>query len=461
VTSPAPRPAAKPPGTEDPSRPGVPVNPPATARSWWVVAMMTLVIVFSFLDRGILALLVEPIKADLGISDTQMSLLLGAAFASFYAVMGIPFGILADRVHRVGLMAVGFLLWTIATAASGLTRTFGHLFLMRMAVGIGEATVGPAAPSVIADSVPRERLGTAMSIYTTGIYIGSGLATVLGGTIAGLAVGHGNVTLPLIGVVKPWQLVLIVVGALGLVPLALMVATVREPKRRGATADKPPAMSEVRAHYRLHRRPIFFHHLGFAAISFSGYGVGAWLPSFFVRTHGWSIGEVGLWLGINGAVAASLSVLVGGTLADRWYRQGKRDAKLRVAFIGSLLWFPPGLAYPLVGDGGLALGLLLAATFLGSLGIGCAVAALQELMPNRMRGQAVALYAVLANLIGLGIGPTAVALLTDRWFGDESMLRYSLVIVALVCHVVASVALALSLRPFRESVVEIERAAAA
>jgi MFS family permease len=423
--------------------------------------MMTVVIVFSFLDRGILALLVEPIKADLGISDTQMSLLLGAAFAAFYAVMGIPFGILADRVHRVGLMAIGFLLWTLATAASGLTRTFGNLFLMRMAVGVGEATVGPAAPSVIADSVPRERLGTAMSVYTTGVYIGAGLATVVGGSIAGMAVDRGSIVLPLVGLVKPWQLVLIVVGLLGLIPLALLLITVREPARRGATADKPPAAAEVLAHYRRHRKAIFFHHLGFAAISFSGYGVGSWLPSFFVRTYDWTIAQVGLWMGINAAVTASVSVLIGGTLADRWYAQGKRDAKLRVATIGSVLWFPFGLAYPLVSSGALSFVLLLLATLLGSIGIGCAVAALQELMPNRMRGQAVAVYAVIANLIGLGAGPTAVALLTDRVFGDESMLRYSLLVVSLVCHVVATTALVLSLKPFRESVAEIERAAVA
>jgi MFS family permease len=423
--------------------------------------MMTVVIVFSFLDRGILALLVEPIKADLGISDTQMSLLLGIAFAAFYAVMGIPFGIIADRFHRVGLMAVGFFLWSIATAVSGLTSSFGHLFLMRMLVGVGEATVGPAAPSVIADSVPRERLATAISVYHTGIYIGAGLATVVGGAAAAAAMTRDYITLPLVGAVRPWQFVLIAVGAAGLVPLALLIATVREPKRRGATADKPPAVREVLAHYRSHRKAILFHHLGFAAISFSGYGVGSWLPSFFVRTHGWSIGEIGLWLGINAAFGASASVVLGGMLADRWYRQGKRDSKLRVAFIGSLLWFPPGIVYPLVDDGWLALAMLSLSTILGSMGIGCAVAALQELMPNRMRGQAVAAYAVIANLIGIGIGPTAVALITDRVFADESMLRYSILVVALVCHVIASAALWLSLRPFRESVIEMERAAAA
>jgi MFS family permease len=423
--------------------------------------MMTVVIVFSFLDRGILALLVEPIKADLGISDTQMSLLLGAAFAAFYAIMGIPFGILVDRVHRVGLISIGFLLWSLATAASGLTRTFGSLFLMRMAVGIGEATAGPAAPSIISDSVPRERLATAMSIYTTGVYIGAGLATVVGGAIAGMAVGRGEIVLPLVGAVEPWQMALIAVGLLGLVPLALLVATVREPQRRGAMADRAPKTSEVVAHYRRHARAIFLHQLAFTAVTFAGYGVGSWLPSFYIRSHGWTIGQIGLWMGLNAAVTASVSVLIGGMLADRWYRRGMLDAKMRVPLLGSLLWLIPGIGYLLVPSGSLSFALLVVATLVGTIGIGCVVAALQELMPNRMRGQAVAIYAVVANLIGMGAGPTAVALITDYVFGDESMLRYSLLIVGVVCHAITSIALWLSLRPFRDSVTELERAAAA
>jgi MFS family permease len=423
--------------------------------------MMTIAIVFSFLDRGILTLLVEPIKADLGISDTQMSLLLGFAFASFYAIMGIPFGILVDRVNRVGLISIGFLLWTIATAASGFMRSFGGLFLMRMGVGVGEATVGPAAPSVIADSVPRERLATALSIYATGVYIGAGLATVVGGAIAGIAAGQGDITLPLVGLVRPWQFAFILVGVVGLLPLGLIVATVREPKRLGATADRPPALPEVAAYYRRHGRAIFLHQLAFTAITFSGYGVGSWLPSFFVRTFDWSIGKVSLWIGLNAAITASVSVLIGGALADRWYRQGKKDAKMRVPLLGSILWFVPGFGYLLAPTGTLSMTLFGVSTLVGTIGIGCVVASLQELMPNRMRGRAVALYAVIANLVGMGIGPTAVALLTDYVFGDESKLRYSLVIVAGVCHVVSTAALLLALKPYRESVEEIERGATA
>jgi MFS family permease len=443
---------------------------------WWVVAVLTLILVFSFLDRSILALLVEPIKADLGISDTRMSLLLGPAFAAFYAVLGLPFGILADSWNRVRLIALGLLFWNFATAAAGLARSFGLLFLTRMGVGIGEATLGPAAPSIIADTVPRERLSTAVSVYSTGAYIGAGVATVLGGSIAGLALGRGDLTLPVVGAVRPWQLVFLVIGALGLVPLAILVATVREPPRAGVTAravlgaevkpaegmvttipgaQQPPPLSEVVAHYRSNRRAIVLHHVAFTLGAFASYGNGSWLPSFMIRTHGWSIQKIGLLLGINGAIASTAGILLGGVLADRWYRAGKTDANLRVALLGSVLSFAPATAYPLVSSGTAAFLLLVATGLTGTLGVGCALAALQELMPNRIRGRAVAFYAVIANLIGLGLGPITVALLTDYVFGDESMLRYSILAVGVSCHLVSGIVLALALRPFRETVARV------
>jgi MFS family permease len=201
--------------------------------------------------------------------------------------------------------------------------------------------------------------------------------------------------------------------------------------------------------------------VAFTAITFSGYGVGSWLPSFYVRTFGWSIGKASLWLGLNAAITASVSVLIGGALADHWYRQGKKDAKMRVPLLGSILWLVPGFAYLLAPTGTLSMTMFGLSTLVGTIGIGCVVASLQELMPNRMRGKAVALYAVIANLIGMGFGPTAVALLTDYVFGDESKLRYSIVIVAALCHLTATTALAFSLKPYRKSVEEIERGAPA
>ena len=417
--------------------------------------MMTLLLVFSFLDRGILGLLVEPIKADLDISDTQMSLLLGLAFAAFYALLGVPFGMIVDRGNRVRLVAAGLFLWTLATALSGRAKSYSVLFLLRMGVGVGEATLGPAAPSIITDTVPRERLGTAMGSYLTGVYIGSGLASIIGGVLYGVARSWGEVELPLLGLVKPWQMVFLWIGAAGFVPLVLLLLTVKEPARRGsgrgAGKSELPSLADVRAHYRKHKRTVFYHHLGFATLAFSSYGVGSWLPAFFIRKHGWSIEKVGLWLGLNGMITAAVSVAFGGWLADRWFRSGRKDAKLRVALLGSFAWFPFGMAYPLVENEWVCFLLLSLTTFCSAIGVGCAVATIQELMPNRMRGVATASYSVLANFIGLAGGPLAVALITDQVFRDPAQIAYSLVIVSTIAHVIASVALGLSLRPYRES----------
>ena len=448
---------------EAPTSPGGEEEPQTSKfYSAWVVFVLTLVLLVSFLDRSILGLLVEPIKDDLGVSDTRMSLLLGLGFAAFYAIMGVPFGILADRTNRVRLIAAGLTLWTIATALSGAARSFAHLLVLRMGVGMGEATVGPAAPSIISDTVSRERRATAISIYSSGIYLGAGFASILGGLVAWWAGQTGGWTLPLIGAVKPWQMVFLVSGALGLVPLLLLLFTVREPEREGLLKAQPGqeatqhiSLAESKAHYSKYRRAIGLHHLGFAAIAFSGYGVGSWLPAFFIRTHDWTIAQVGTWLGLNGMVTAVVGVVAGGLLADHWYKKGHVDAKMRVALLGAVLWFIPGIPFALVESGTLAYVLLAMTSICATLGVGCATAALHELMPNRLRGQAVAIYAVIANLIGLGIGPTAVALLTDYGFKDEQDLRYSILVIAVVCHVFAAIVLWRALKPHREAVLDL------
>ncbi len=421
-------------------------------RQWWVVGMMTLLLIFSFLDRGILALLVEPIKADLGLTDTQMSLLLGLAFAAFYAIMGVPFGMIADRGNRVRLVAVGLFLWTLATALSGRARSFGMLFLLRMGVGVGEATLGPAAPSIISDTVRKERLATAMSVYMTGAYIGAGLASLIGGVLVGVAQRIGDVTLPVLGLVKPWQMVYLVIGVAGFVPLLLLLVTVQEPERKGQGAKAPPpSFEDVKAQYRRHRSTIFFHHLGFASLAFSSYGVGSWLPAFFVRAHGWSIEKIGLWFGLNGMVTAVIGVLLGGWIADRWVARGRSDAKIRVALLGSLVWFPFGILYPLASNDVVAMLGIVGATLCSAVGVGCAIATLQELVPNRMRGLVTAAYAVIANFLGLAFGPLAVALLTDHWFQDAAQVGRSILVVSVVAHVISSFALWRALSPYRRS----------
>lgn len=442
-----------------PASAGQPEDPASFRYAWYVVSVLTLIYVFSFLDRTILNLLVEPIKADLGISDTQMSYLMGAAFAIFYTLFGLPVGRLADSRNRTLLIAGGLLVWNFMTAGCGVARKYWQLLTFRIGVGVGEATLSPSAYSIITDYFPPQRLATALSVYSTGIYIGAGISTVLGGLVAGFAQRQGDLTLPLIGATRPWQVVFLVVGLAGMVPLVLLLATVREPLRKVARAspatEKAVAsqlpLKEVLAYLLENRSTILCHHLGYAVLSFSSYGVGYWTPTFMIRTHQWPVEKVGIFLGIHAAVTGTLGALAGGAFSDWLGRRGIRDAKLRVGLMAAIAWAPTGILYPLVGNGTLAFVLMIPTYFFTTFPTGAAAAAVQELMPAPMRGQASAVYLFVVNVIGLGIGPTAVALTTDYVFGDEAMLRYSLVTVGIAAHVAACLLFFVGLKPYRRS----------
>src|SRR5882724_12228240 len=273
--------------------------PPRTslAYAWLVVAILMLAYVFSFVDRQILSLLVGPIRRDLGISDTKMSLLLGFSFALFYTLMGIPLGRLADRANRRGLIAAGLVVWSAMTALCGTTKNYAQLFLCRIGVGVGEASLSPAAYSMIADYFPPDRRATAFSVYSMGIYLGSGIAFLLGGLVIGFASAQGAIEIPLVGVVHPWQTVFFVIGAAGIV-FSFAFFLVREPPRGGkVSADGVPFSAVVRYLWQ-NRRTVLCHNFGFAMISFCSYGSSAWVPSYFIRTFGWQMSKVGLVYGI-------------------------------------------------------------------------------------------------------------------------------------------------------------------
>lgn len=440
-----------------------PAYPPA-GYAWYVVAVLMVIYVFSFVDRQILSLLVGPIRRDLGISDTQMSLLMGFSFAVFYTFFGIPLGRLADSRSRRGIIAAGLVLWSLMTAACGLAQRFWHFLLLRMGVGVGEAALSPAAYSLITDSFPRHRLATAISVYSMGIYIGSGLAYLLGGVVVGLASGQELWQLPVLGAIRPWQVVFFVVGLPGVL-MTLVLLTVKEPARRGLRrvrqadgtmrAQETP-LSEVVAYIKRNWRTFACHNLGFALLSFSSYGAGAWIPAFLIRTYGMSAQQAGIWYGIIVMVAGTLGIVSGGRLADWLALRGYRDAKMRAGLIAAVVWAPTGILFPLMPEGSWALLLLVPTVFTASMPFGCAPAAIQEMMPNAMRGQASALYLFVVNLIGLGLGPTAVAMTTDYVFGDDLAVRYSLLLVAVFAHVASAVLLWLGLRPFRDSLDELE-----
>ncbi len=446
-----------------------PVSPPVSAAgeepyppagyAWYVVAVLTFVYMFSFIDRQILNLLVKPIRQDLGISDTKISLLMGPAFAFSYILFGILFGRLADSKSRRAIIASGFVAWSLFTAGCGAAKTYLQLIVLRVGVGIGEASLSPAAFSLITDYFPPKRRATAISVYSMGIYIGSGLAFIVGGTVTAMVIGSAAFDLPLVGATRPWQVVFFIVGLPGIL-LSLLLYTVREPRRRGARMIKtasgmtqaPQApLSEVLAYLRENKLTFLCHNVGFALLSFSSYGSSAWVPTFFQRNHGWSIGKSGVVYGSIVMIFGTLGIVAGGRLVDWMVERGRREATMLVGLIVSLTWIPTGMLYPVVDNANLAAALLIPTAFMTSAPFGVAPAAIQQMMPNDMRGQASAIYLFVVNLLGLGIGPWAVAFFTDYVFRGDDSVRYSLLIVATAAHLISALLLWVGLKPFRRS----------
>lgn len=437
---------------------------PKPTYAWYVVSVLTLAYISSFIDRQILALLVEPIKADFQISDTEMSLLIGMSFALFYTLMGLPIGRMVDHMNRRNIISVGVAVWSVMTALGGLARNFGQFFLARVGVGIGEATLSPAAYSIITDYFPKERRATAIGFYSMGIFIGASMAYLLGGWIIGYTEDMALIQIPLLGEVKPWQLVFILLGLPGLI-IALLVLTFKEPLRRNLngqlrqTQTTSIPLRELWAHFKRHGKTYLYLNVGIGTWSILTYGSGAWEPTFLIRTFDYSIREAGVLMGVMLLTISTAGVFFGGWVADRWLKKGQKDAKIRAILWSILLSLPTGLLYPLFDNEYLMLTSLAFFLFLTKAPIGLAAAAIQEITPNEMRGQASAVYLFFLNLIGLGLGPTAVALLTDFVFQEEGMLRYSIFTIAICSALLATICFWRCLEPYRKSIALLEQEA--
>jgi len=428
--------------------------------AWYVVGVFVLAYTFSFIDRQILSLLVVPIKRDLGVSDTQVSLLLGIAFAIIYALMGLPIGRLVDRRHRISIVAIGVFTWSMMTALSGTAKAYWQLFTFRVGVGIGEAALTPAAYSVISDYFPPKRLGFAIGVYGMGVYIGAGLALVIGALAISWATSVGDVNLPLIGHVYSWQLVFFVVGLPGIL-VALWVSTLREPVRRGHTRreidadgisrDVAVPFGEVVTYLKENAFAFIAMNLCFALLAMMAYGSAAWIPTFFIRTYGWTAGEIGKAYGLIIMTFGTLGVVSGGALGDYIKSKGHRNGRIYVMIIAGVATFPFALASPLMSDPYIALALIAPATFFATFTTGVGPSALIDMMPNQMRGFASALSGLIVNLIGLGLGPLAVAVVTDHVFHDEHLLHYSLAIVPPVCLALGALFGVIALKPYLSS----------
>lgn len=430
---------------------------PKPLYSWYVVGILMLAYTNSFIDRQILSLLIEPIRRDLQITDTQVSLLAGLAFTIFYTLMGVPIARLADQKNRRTIIVFGIAAWSVMTASCGLARNFWHLFLARVGVGVGEATLSPAAMSMISDYFPVAKLARAISIYSMGVYFGAGLALIIGGIIIRLVTEAGNVVLPVIGEVFAWQMTFFWVGLLGL-PILLLMLTIREPLRRGIArhgsteAKNASSVPVLLAFVRSNAKTITFHFAAFSCIGIGIAGFMVWTPTFFIRTYGWDASTIGLIYGIILFFGGTSGVYAGGFLADWLEKRGRQDAILRAAFFGAIAVIPFAVLTPLMPSPELAVIGLAFTSFFLALPQGLPAAALQVITPNPLRAQMTALYFLVGGLIASGLGPTLYALVTDYVFEDPAMLRYSLSTVSAVVLPLGAMFCFLALKPYRKSV---------
>lgn len=410
---------------------------PVPWRAWLVIAVLLLAYTVAFVDRQILSLMVQPIRADLGLSDTAVSLLHGFAFAIFYTFLGMALGRWADRGSRKALMVGGMVLWCLATVACGFATSFGTLFAARILVGVGEATLSPAAYSLISDTFAPARRGRAMSTYTMGIFVGSGVALILGGMAVTATANQAAVVLPVVGSVRAWQAAFMIVGLPGLLVAGLMLA-LREPARqeRGAAKDLP-GMAETFAFFRARAGTLLAIVIGFGVNAIISYGLSAWVPSLFIRVHHWSAGEVAFAYGVILLTAGCAGILAGGWLADRWTAAGHADGALRASLVGMAAVIPVVPFIGLAPTPALALAALAWTSFFLGVPTGIAPAALHAITPNEFRGQVTALYLFAINLIGLGVGPTLVALATDHLFGSDLAVGHALALVTVLAAFVA------------------------
>ncbi len=439
---------------------GGPGYPPASV-AWYVVGLLTLANLFAFLDRQILSLLIEPIKADLDLNDTQISLLSGFAFALFYSVLGIPLGRLADRKSRRTILAAGMAVWCLATAACGLARNFTVLFLARVGKGVGQSVLSPCALSLISDHFPRESRARAVSIYSTGIGLGGGLAYILGGQLVRYVFEADTFALPLIGALAPWQMVFILVGLPGLVVAGLLM-TVTEPSRQekigGAQGNDVIPIPQVVAYMKDRWQAFATLFFSMAAVVILGYVFLVWTPVMFVRKFGWSIPDAGLYYGLVILIAGPLGVIIGGWIADYLYRKGRKDAHLLTILIGLAgANFPLAVIAPLAPDGTAALLLLFPATLGAGVATTGGAAAMTVLVPNQMRGQLTAVYYFVIGLGGPTVGATAPALITDFVFADDAALPYSMSIVSAVMGIAGTIILMWGRDAYNRVAVEAER----
>lgn len=397
----------------------------------WLIGVLFLAWFMAFLDRQIVTLLLPSLKADLHVSDTQVSLIQGIAFASVYAVVGLPMGWLADRTNRRNLLVGGVAIWSLATMACGLATSFGELFAARMLVGLGEACLAPACVSMMADYFPPSHRGRAMGLMQAGTPIGSAGSLFIGGMLlTTLAQGAGPLGALFDGW-APWKVVFLFIGAPGLI-VAALVATLREPPRReqvsvGAAVGDPGILSLVRAWPGV----IGLFFAVYTSIFVLGYAVSSWAPTVLMRVYQMAPREAGATYGLMLLLCSATAGIASGFLSDKLVRHRPLSGRVLIPVFALPFQIAALVVFTLATSLTVIIPALAVSTFFTSFTAASAYPALQDLAPSRLRGQLMALLLLVGNLVGLGCAPTLVALVTDRVFQDEMMLQRSTGLVGL------------------------------
>ncbi len=420
---------------------------PGAGVAWYAVIILTLAYTFSFVDRQVLNLLVEPIRADLGLTDTSISFLQGLAFVIPYVLMSVPIGRLVDKFNRVVVLVIGVGVWSVTTFACGMAGNYAQLLLARMGVGAGEASVTPAAWSLLADYFPPHKLARPVSFYLMGPYLGGGLALIGGAYVIDFVGSSGAIVLPVLGEVAAWQFTFMAVAVPG-VAIMLLLATMPQPTRKSAGGQAPvtPSWSEVFAFVAGEYRIYLAVLLGVPFLVVILYGLQGWVPTILVRVFDWQLADAGRIYGVLALVCGSAGVLSGPVLG-RWLEaRGHADYPLRVGVIAAAAIVVSMIGLPFVSSGGAALVCIGLASFFVTLPLALMTFVTQMVTPANMRGVLAGTYVVATNVLGLGLGPTLVAATTDYILADPDKVHVALTLVSMVVAPIALICLASGMR---------------
>ncbi|MCW1431638.1 MFS transporter [Novosphingobium sp. JCM 18896] len=407
-------------------------------------------LIVSVLDRGVINLLVEPIKGEFGLSDTEFGALQSIAFATFYVTMAIPIGVLADRYKRSLIIAVGVCVFSAFSLMTGLARNFTQLFVARMGVGFGEASINPAGYSMISDYFPPAKLGRAASLFSASNFVGASFAYVLGGVLLGaFETLHSRSPGYMLGL-APWQATVVSIALPGLL-LGPIMFLLREPPRQGLAGRKVDlGLREILGELGSRRRFLVLVFAGMSMASIMTQAVSVWTPALFIRVYGWSATQAGIWIGLVILLGSVIGSYLGGWITDWMTTRDRLDAPILIATVSFAVGGVFGVAAPLMPSGEGALLMLLPMLFLKPMAFACAPMALQMVMPNQLRAQVTAGYLTILNLVGLGLGPMIVGIMTDRLFTDPGDVRYSMSLVSLVTVPAMAILMAFAIRPFAD-----------